>query len=198
MRKLTNATLAVAMFAALTGLALASGTQFTPTIENDAISFFQPEGDRSATRTLYLSLDVVDDDVIIQVDEEASPGALAHVFEAIERPSAGVWRNLYGYVTLNRVADQESDQAKVLANLRKLANMGTLASGWAITHADLSMAEAIEAYGTWFSQAGATITPDASGAVANVQPFNVTGLSDDYRVVFHREGSGVRVYIGYL
>lgn len=193
MRKVT-----VVALTALAGFALAAGNQFTPAIENDATAYFQPEGDRSETRTLYLSLDVIDDEVTIHLSEDASPGALAHVFDAIERPSAGVWRNLYGRVTLNRAEDQEEDQEKVLVNLRRLANMGELRSGWAITHEDLSMAEAVEAYSTWFDQAGASMTFDAGGAVANVQPFNVTGLADDYRVVFHREGSGVRVYIGYL
>jgi len=188
----------VAALTALAGFALAAGNQFTPAIENDATDYFQPEGDSSETRTLYFSLTVVDDEVTVRLSEDASPGALAHVFDAIERPSSAAWRDLFGPVTRNRAEDQEEDQEKVLANLRKLANMDELASGWAITHEDLSVAEAVEAYSTWFDQAGATMTFDASGAVANVQPFSVTGLADDYRVVFHREGSGVRVYIGYL
>lgn len=188
----------VVAIAALAGLALAAGTQFEPVIDNDAIIYFQGKLDRSETQTLYYSLDVVEGVVTVHLSDKASPSAIAHVFEAIERPSNGVWRNLYGRTTLNRADEQEEDQAKVLVNLHRLANMRTLGSGWAITHEEMSVADAIDAYDTWFSQSGAEMTLDPTNAVAGVRPFNVTGLTDDLRVVFHREGSGVRVYIGYL
>lgn len=183
----------------ITAAAFAAGNQFTPTIEDGDFEYFQAKRDKAETQTGYYTLAIVDGDVTVTLSAEATPGAMLHTFDAIRpRPTNGEWRRLYGPATLDFVDEQADDQAVVLSNLRVEAGMVAVRDGWSITHGDISVADAIAAYSTWFNQAGATMALDASTAVTNVRPYDVTGLSDDLRVVFHRVGSGVRVYIGTL
>lgn len=179
------------------GFATAAGNQFKPTIEDDGFQYFQAKGDDSETQSAYYTLAIIDGKVTVSLTAEATSGAMMHTFDAIgPRPSAKEWRRLYGPATLDVAEEQAGDQAVVLGNLRKLAGITAVGNGWSITHLDVSVADAIDAYSTWLTQAGATLTLDASTAVANVRPYDVTGLSENLRVVFHRVGSGVRVYIG--
>lgn len=183
----------------VTAAAFAAPFEFEPAIRDGGFQYFQAEDDDSETQSGYFTLAVIDGDVTVTLSDEPSAGALTHTFEAIgPRPSNGEWRRLYGPALLDVADDQASDQAVVLSNLRIEAGMIAVRDGWSITHGNLSVNDAIAAYSKWFNQAGATMTLDDSTAVANVRPYDVTGLSDDLRVVFHRVGAGVRVYIGKL
>jgi len=181
------------------GTAFAAGNQFKPTIDDDGFQYFQAQGDDSETQSGYFTLAIVNGQVTVALSAEPSAGAMVHTFDAIgPRPTNGEWRRLYGPTTLDLAEEQAEDQTAVLGNLRKLAGMAAVGNGWSITHGDTSVADAIATYSAWFAQAGASLTLDASTASANVRPYDVAGLSDSLRVVFHRVGSGVRVYIGSL
>lgn len=80
--------------------------------------------------------------------------------------------------------------------MRALAGMASKRDGWTIQHGEISLAATIDAYAQWFAAAGPSLTADTSNTVANVRPFSLTGLDRDMRVVFSRNGDGVRVYIG--
>lgn len=175
----------------------AAGIKFEPTIADADFQYFQAKGDDAEQQVGYFTLAIVDGEVTVQLSDSPSPGSLTHTFDAIgPRPTNGEWRRLYGPARLNEVEAQEDDQAKVLANLRELAGMRALGNGWAVTHDDLSLDDAVAAYGAWFDRAGGEMSLDSTTANGNVRPYDVSGLANQLRVVFHREGSGVRVYIG--
>lgn len=180
--------IALAALAGLLSLAFAN-----PTINDEGFDYFEADG-RS-----YYDLAVVDGELVVTLANESSSGAIAHVFEEIDRePKKELARIFTANVWVEDRDETEEDREAVTSQLRKMAGMGDLRSGWAVLHDEISLDAAIAAYTGWFTGAGLEMASDAG--TLNVRPYNVTGdgLDSDLRVVFARKGDGVRVYIGPL
>src|SRR5690606_7273490 len=135
--------------------------------------------------------------VTAQILDTRSPGALTHkVSEQVDCKTSAEIRQSSWPKAKTIKHDTVYAQATVLGGLRGKLGVSAIDNGWAVTHASVSMNEAIAAYQGWFDQAGLTLSASPTGATANVAPYNLSGLADELRVIFHREGSGVRVYIG--
>ena len=181
-------TLALAVLVGILSVAFAR-----PTINDGAFDYFEAE-DAS-----YYDLAIVDGELVVTLSHDARSGSIAHVFAEIERePKKELARIFAAAVRLDEADDIAEDRAVVTGNLRELAGMDDLGSGWAVLHDEIALDAAIAAYTNWFTSAGLEVSPDAG--TSNVRPFNVSGeaVDSDLRVVFARKGSGVRVYIGEL
>jgi len=165
-----------------------------PTINDEGFDYFEAD-DRS-----YFDLAVVDGELVVTLSNEASSnGAIAHVFEEIERePKKELARIFTANVWVEDREEIAENREAVTSQLREMAGMDDLRSGWAVLHDEIGLEAAIAAYTGWFTGAGLEMTSDAG--TPNVRPYNVTGdaLDSDLRVVFARKGDGVRVYIGPL
>ena len=162
-----------------------------PSINDGDFDYFEAD-DRS-----FYDLAVVDGELVVTLSNETSSGAIGHVFDEIERePKKELERIFAANVWVEDMQEVAEDREVVIGNLRELAGMNDLGSGWAVLHDEIGLDEAIAAYGNWFSAAGLSLASDAG--TLNVRPYDLTGdaIDSDLRVVFARKGTGVRVYIG--
>ncbi len=189
-------TLVLLVAITLTGVASAAGNAFNPVPDGSPFNYFMGTCGRAVERTAYYSLAVVDGVLTPQILSTNAGGALTHkISEQKKCPTSAEMRQSDWPKAKKIEHERVYAQSPVLAGFPGKTGVSALDNGWAVTHADVSMSRAIAAYENWFGQAGLTLTPTASTS-ANIAPYHLTGLADDLRVVFHREGSGVRVYIG--
>ncbi len=180
----------------MVGVAMAGGNAFTPVPEGSPFSYFMGKCGTAVERTAYYSLAVVDGVLTAQVLDAKGPTALTHKVSAQKKCPTSAEMRQSDWPTARTIKHTTVyAQAPVLAGLRGKAGVEAMGNGWAVTHKDVDLDTAVNAYQSWFASEGLTFTP-ASGTSTNVKPFDLTGLSADLRVVFHREASAVRVYIG--
>lgn len=180
----------------LAGVVTAGGNAFNPVPEDSVFSYFMGKCGTAVERTAYYSLTVVDGVLTAQVQDTKGATALTHKISEQKKCPTGAELRQSDWPKAKTIRHVSVDaQPPVLAGLRGKAGVEALSNGWAVTHKSIGLNNAVAAYQTWFDGAGLTLTPVASTS-ANVMPFELTGLAADLRVVFHREGTAVRVYIG--
>lgn len=177
-------------------IGVAAANTFNPVPSGSNFNYFMGTCGKDVERTAYYSVAVIDGVVTAQIEASNSPGALRYkVTEYKECPTSAELRQA-GWPDEQTIAQRTVySDPPVLAGFRDKAGITALANGWTITHEDTSMNAAIAAYTRWFTEAGLTLDATASNS-ANIAPYDLTGLASDLRVVFHREGSDVRVFIG--
>lgn len=189
----------IALFA-VASAALANPNRYKPGISDADFSYYQDEEDDSRTQTGFVTITLEDGKLVVHLTDEASPNSLIHVFSAIrpldeEREAELFPVAVYGNANAQSVA---ADQAREQSRVRALAGMAAKRDGWTIQHGEISLDTTIDAYAQWFAAAGLSLTADPANTHANVRPFDLSGLDRDMRVVFTRNGDGVRVFIGRL
>ena len=119
-------------FAVLVGLL--SVAFANPTINDGAFDYFEAD-DRS-----FYDLAVVDGELVVTLSNETSSGAIAHVFEEIERePKKELERIFAANVWVEDREETAEDREVVTANLREMAGMDEPGSGWAVLHDEISL-----------------------------------------------------------
>lgn len=170
----------------IAGFVMANG--YSPQISDDAMNYF-------GARTGFYSLTVQDGRLVATLSARAFPGAIAHNFTSIpSRPSGDVNLQTVASTAMNPT-DAAAAHAAQRRHLRSLAGINAKNSAWTIQHGTASLDNVIAAYAGWFSSGGLTLTEDRSSSTSNVAAYDLTGLSEPMRVVFHSVGGGVQVSI---
>lgn len=169
------------------GIVSANGA-YSPSIDDGAMTYF-------GARTSFYSLTVRDGALVATLSTRAFPGAIAHNFTAIpSRPSGDVNLQTVSAMNMNP-SDAARAWAAQLTHLRQLAGINYKNSAWTIKHGTSSLDGIIAAYSNWFASGGLSLTQDRSTSTSNVVAYDLTGLSDQLRVVFHNVDGGVQVSI---
>lgn len=187
--------LAVLALAAV-GLAFATQPSFEPAVDDAGFTYYEQASDTNGEKVAFVSWSVENGTLTVHVAGNASPGAVATTFDAVPGLSSARFDALFGAPDPGERTVQAEARSDEQDRLRKAAGMAPLGQGWRIVHRDTSLNDAVAAYEDWMSAAGLTMTPDTAHTQLNVRPFSVDGLATPLRLVFHRQGSGVRVYVG--
>lgn len=172
----------------VSGIVSANGGAYSPVIEDEAMTYF-------GARTSFYALTVRDGALVATLSSRAFPGAIAHNFSSIpSRPAGDV--NFLTVATYEMTsARAEAGWATQLNQLRELAGINTKNTAWTIKHGTASLGGIIAAYSNWFAAGGLELSEDTKTSTSNVAAYDLNGLAQPMRVVFHSVDGGVQVAI---
>lgn len=179
----------LAVAGALYSTTFAKGNTVEPTIRDAGFTYYEAD-------SAYLTASVANGEVVVHISDAPTNGALALSFDEIADISPERKRDLYEDDTTLTMIEQAEARSDEQDRLHQLARMDTLGSGWCVVHDSTSLDAAVAAYSAWFGGSGLTMVADAAHSTGNIKAFTASGQGDPLRVVFHRNGNGVRVYIG--
>lgn len=172
----------------VSGIASANPGAYSPQIEDGAMTYF-------GARTGFYALTVRDGVLVATLSSRSFPGAIAHNFSSIpSRPTGDVNYQTVATTVMRRF-DADAAWADQLAHLRQLAGINTKNSAWTIKHGTASLDAVIAAYSNWFAAGGLGLSEDTKTSTSNVAAYDLVGLSQPMRVVFHSVDGGVQVAI---
>lgn len=169
------------------GFVSANGA-YSPVIDDSAMTYY-------GAKTGFYALTVQDGQLVATLSARAFDGAIPHNFSSIAKRPSGESDPLTVAAYVSIPADSQRAAAQQLEHVRSLAGINTKNSSWTINHGTSSLDAVIRAYGSWFAQGGLDLVQDRATSTSNVVVYDLSGLSEDFRVMFHAVNGGVQVAI---